>query len=91
MIRFTRRDFTALAATTLVRPTLARADPSPIARAIPKTVATRPATSIDRWAKAASACRHFLRYRSTGSMAEGGFVCRSHSQGAKPTDPPVQE
>ena len=37
MIRFSRRDFTALAVSTFVRPTLATADPSPIVRAIPKT------------------------------------------------------
>jgi aryl-alcohol dehydrogenase-like predicted oxidoreductase len=37
MIRFTRRDFTALAATTLARPILAAADPTLIARAIPNT------------------------------------------------------
>jgi aryl-alcohol dehydrogenase-like predicted oxidoreductase len=37
MIRFTRRQFTALAATTLAHPILAAADPSLITRAIPKT------------------------------------------------------
>jgi len=37
MIRFTRRQFTALAATTLARPILAAADPSLITRAIPNT------------------------------------------------------
>jgi aryl-alcohol dehydrogenase-like predicted oxidoreductase len=37
MIRFTRRQFTALAATTLARPIFAAADPSLITRAIPNT------------------------------------------------------
>jgi aryl-alcohol dehydrogenase-like predicted oxidoreductase len=46
MIHFTRRDFTALAATTLVRPTLATADPSPIARTIPKTGERLPAVGL---------------------------------------------
>jgi aryl-alcohol dehydrogenase-like predicted oxidoreductase len=46
MIHFTRRDFTALAATTLVRPTLATADPSPIARTIPKTSERLPAVGL---------------------------------------------
>lgn len=46
MIRFTRRDFTALAVSTFVRPTLATADPSPIARAIPKTGERLPAVGL---------------------------------------------
>ena len=37
MIRFSRRDFTALAVSTFMRPTRATADPSFIARTIPKT------------------------------------------------------
>jgi aryl-alcohol dehydrogenase-like predicted oxidoreductase len=37
MIRFTRRQFTALAATTLARPSFAAADPSLITRTIPRT------------------------------------------------------
>jgi aryl-alcohol dehydrogenase-like predicted oxidoreductase len=46
MIRFTRRDFTALAVSTFVRPTFATADPSPIARAIPKTGERLPAVGL---------------------------------------------
>jgi len=46
MIRFTRRDFTALAVSTFVRPTLATADPSPIVRAIPKTGERLPAVGL---------------------------------------------
>jgi len=46
VIRFTRRKFTAFAATTLLRPTLASADPSPIARAIPKTGERLPAVGL---------------------------------------------
>jgi aryl-alcohol dehydrogenase-like predicted oxidoreductase len=46
MIAFTRRDFTALAATTLMRPSLAGADPSLIARAIPKTGERLPAVGL---------------------------------------------
>jgi aryl-alcohol dehydrogenase-like predicted oxidoreductase len=46
MIRFTRRNFTALAVSTFVRPTLAAADPSLIARAIPKTGERLPAVGL---------------------------------------------
>ena len=46
MIRFSRRDFTALAVSTFVRPTLATADPSPIVRAIPKTGERLPAVGL---------------------------------------------
>ena len=46
MIRFTRRDFTALAVSTFARPTLAAADPSPIVRAIPKTGERLPAVGL---------------------------------------------
>jgi aryl-alcohol dehydrogenase-like predicted oxidoreductase len=46
MIRFTRRDFTALAVSTFVRPTLATADPSAIVRAIPKTGERLPAVGL---------------------------------------------
>jgi len=46
VIRFTRRDFTALAVSTFVRPTLATADPSPIVRAIPKTGERLPAVGL---------------------------------------------
>jgi aryl-alcohol dehydrogenase-like predicted oxidoreductase len=46
MIHFTRRDFTALAVSTFVRPTLATADPSPIVRAIPKTGERLPAVGL---------------------------------------------
>jgi aryl-alcohol dehydrogenase-like predicted oxidoreductase len=46
MIAFTRRDFTALAVTTLMRPSRAAADPSLIARAIPKTGERLPAVGL---------------------------------------------
>jgi len=46
MIRFTRRDFTALAATTLARPILAAAEPALIARAIPNTGERLPAVGL---------------------------------------------
>jgi len=46
MIRVTRREFAALAVTTLVRPTLAAADPSLIVRAIPKTGESLPAVGL---------------------------------------------
>jgi aryl-alcohol dehydrogenase-like predicted oxidoreductase len=46
MICFSRRDFTALAVSTFVRPTLATADPSPIVRAIPKTGERLPAVGL---------------------------------------------
>ena len=46
MIRFSRRDFTALAVSTFMRPTRATADPSFIARTIPKTGERLPAVGL---------------------------------------------